>query len=67
MGLFSNKEPTVTVTVTDVERKIILNALEHLRNEQIRKNKNYDFIETIMYKVAYPTDTKGKGKIHEER
>ena len=49
MGLFSNKEPTVTVTVTDVERKIILNALEHLR------------------KVAYPTATKGKGKIHEER
>lgn len=50
--MFHNKEPIISIKVTDVERRIIINALTRLRDEQIRENKNYDFIETIIGKAA---------------
>ena len=52
MSLFSSKEKTVCIYVTDCERRIIINALKKLRDDQIRENKNYDFIEIIVFKVA---------------
>lgn len=54
MGVFKQKEKEVTVNiiVTDVERRIIITALKHLRDEQIKQDKNYDFIETIIGKTA---------------
>lgn len=70
MGLFDNKEkePTVSIVVTDVERRIIITALKNLRDEQIKKNKNYDFIETIIGKTALANPTKRKTKnCYEER
>lgn len=42
----------IKIEVTDCERRIILNALTQLRDQQIRENKNYDFIEIIVFKVA---------------
>lgn len=65
MGLFSNKEPVVSIQVTDVERRIIITALKKLRDEQIREHKNYDFIETIINKSAMADYTKGKIKDEE--
>ena len=50
--MFSHKERMIKIEVTDCERRIILNALTHLRDQQIRENKNYDFIEIIVFKVA---------------
>ena len=52
MGLFKNKEPTVLIRVTDFERRIIITALRNLRDKQIKENKDYDYIESIMDKAA---------------
>ena len=67
MSLFSSKEKTVCIYVTDCERRIIINALKKLRDEQIKENKNYDFIETIIAKSARADTLKGTRKIYEER
>ncbi len=67
MSLFSSKEKTVCIYVTDCERRIIINALKKLRDDQIRENKNYDFIETIIVKSARADTLKGTRKIYEER
>lgn len=67
MSLFSSKEKTVCIYVTDCERRIIINALKKLRDEQIRENKHYDFIETIIAKSARADTLKGTRKIYEER
>ena len=53
-----HKEPVVVIKVTDIERRIIINALTELRNHQIRQNKNYDFIETIIGKAACASPVK---------
>ena len=67
MSLFSSKEKTVCIYVTDCERRIIINALKKLRDDQIRENNNYDFIETIIVKSARADTLKGTRKIYEER
>lgn len=67
MSLFATKEKVVCICVTDCERRIIINALKKLRDEQIRENKNYDFIETIIAKSAKADTTKGTRKSYEER
>ena len=50
--MFSHKERMIKIEVTDCERRIILNALTQLRDQQIRENKHSDFIEIIVFKVA---------------
>lgn len=67
MGLFASKVKIVCICVTDCERRIIINALKKLRDDQIRENKNYDFIETIIAKSARANTLKGTRKIYEER
>ncbi len=67
MSLFTPKEKIVHICVTDCERRIIINALKKLRDEQIRENKNYDFIETIIAKSAKADAMKGTRKSYEER
>ncbi|OUQ29761.1 hypothetical protein [Massilimicrobiota sp. An134] len=67
MSLFSSKEKTVCIYVTDCERRIIIYALKKLRDEQIRENKNYDFIETIIAKSAKANIMKGIRNSHETR
>ena len=56
--MFSHKERMIKIEATDCERRIILNALTQLRDQQIRENKNYDFIEIIVFKVAKAGDQK---------
>lgn len=70
MGLFNsdkNKEPIVAIHVTDCERRIIINSLKKLMEEQIRENKNYDFIQTIIGKVAMANPIKQKNRGYDER
>lgn len=66
MGLFKNKEPTVLIRVTDFERRIIITTLRNLRDKQIKENKDYDYIESIMDKAAIADISKSK-KSYEER
>lgn len=70
MGLFNNeknREPIVAIHVTDCERRIIINALTKLRDDQIRENKSYDFIETIIGKAAMANPIKNKNRGYDER
>lgn len=67
MGLFASREKVVCICVTVCERRIIINALKKLRDDQIKENKNYDFIETIIAKSARADTLKGTRKIYEER
>ncbi|MEG0407547.1 MAG: hypothetical protein RR623_01620 [Bacilli bacterium] len=66
MPLFNTKEPTVAIVVTDMERRIIITALTQLRDNQIRENKEYEFIETIIGKSALAEKSRGKN-YYEER
>ena len=66
MGLFNNKEPTDLIRVKDFESRIIINALRNLRDKQIKENKDYDYIESIMDKAAIADISKSK-KSYEER
>lgn len=36
------------INVTDVQRRIIINALEHLKHKQIENHKEYDSIDDII-------------------
>ena len=67
MSIFTPKEKVVCICVTDCERRIIINALKKLRDDQIRENKNYDFIETIIAKSARADTMKGTRNSYEER
>ena len=63
MSLFAPKEKVVYICVTDCERRIIINALKKLRDEQIKINKYYVFIA----KSAKADTLKGTRKSYEER
>ena len=67
MGLFKNKEPTVLIRVTDFERRIIITALRNLRDKQIKENKDYDYIESIMDKAAIADISKSKNHMRKDK
>ena len=66
MRIFS-KEQDVSILVTDCERRIIITALKKLKEEQIRENKNYDFLDTIIIKTSIAQPVKKRMKSYEER
>ncbi|MEG1731535.1 MAG: hypothetical protein RR945_03495 [Erysipelotrichaceae bacterium] len=41
-----------TVSVSDVQRRIIINALEHLKYKQIESHKQHDSIDDIILKMC---------------
>ena len=57
MGLFQKKEPVVEIQVTDIERQIIIHALKQMRDNQIKQDKSYDFIESIISKSVIPKES----------
>lgn len=40
------------INVSDVQRRIIINALEHLKHKQMECNKQYDSIDDIILKMC---------------
>lgn len=66
MRVFS-KEQDVSILVTDCERRIIITALKKLKEEQIRENKNYDFLDTIIVKTSIAQPVRKRMKSYEER
>ncbi len=66
MRIFS-KEQDVSILVTDCERRIIITALKKLKEEQIRENKNYDFLDTIIVKTSIAQPVRKRMKSYEER
>lgn len=58
------------INVSDVQRRIIINALEHLKHKQIENHKQYDSIDDIILKVCdaeVQTERSLRKSNHEER
>ena len=67
MMSFRNKEPLVQITVTDLERRIIVQALSDLKDKQKLENKSYDFIDELIIKSCDAGFVNEKVRKHEER
>ena len=48
------------ITVDDVEKRILVQALSDLKDQQKLENKNYDFIDDLIIKVCDAPIKKGK-------
>lgn len=60
------KEEVFTITVTDVERRIMINALSLLKNKQICEHKSYDCVEDIILKLCNAETIKGRKQRYEK-
>ena len=62
------KEELYRIEVTSIEQRIIVKALQMLKDYQITNKKNYDFIDDLIVKTceAQPVQSRKK-KIYEER
>lgn len=67
MSIFKTKEPVVKIIVTDLERRVILNALNELREKRKEEKKSYDYIDIVERKVAMPLPFKDKKNEYAER
>lgn len=59
-----------TVSVSDVQRRIIINALEHLKHKQMENRKQYDSIDDIILKMCdaeMQSERPSRKLSHEER
>lgn len=62
------KELEYAIIVTDLERRIIIQALSNLKNKQIADNKKYDFIDDLIIRSCdAPLVSNKKNRSHEER
>lgn len=62
------KEFEYAIIVTDLERRIIIQALSNLKNKQIAENKKYDFIDDLIICCCdAPLVSHKKNRSHEER
>lgn len=42
----------VVIKVSDLERRIIINGLVKLKENQIKEDKNYDFLDQLIAKIC---------------
>ena len=42
----------VIIKVSDLERRIIINGLVKLKENQIKEDKNYDFLDQLITKIC---------------
>ena len=56
----TNKD-SYTLTIDDVERRLLVVALSDLKDKQKEKNKSYDFLDDLIVKVC--DAQKGKLKL----
>ncbi len=61
-----SKEERYVIKVTDMERRIVLKALTLLKEQQIRENRNYDFIDELIVRTCDAEPIK-RNKVYEER
>ena len=61
-----SKEERYVIKVTDMERRIVLKALTLLKEQQIRENRNYDFIDELIIRTCDAEPIK-RNKAYEER
>ena len=46
------KQEYVVIKVSDLERRIIVNGLVKLKENQIKEDKNYDFLDQLITKIC---------------
>lgn len=63
----SKKESMYSILVTDMERRILIQALSQLKAKQIEKQKQYDFIDTLILRCCDALPGTQKYASHEER
>lgn len=61
-----SKKEWYAIKVSDMERRILIKALTVLKENQIKENKNYDFIDSLIIKSCDATPIRGK-RSYEER
>lgn len=62
------KQIKYAIIVTDVERRIIIQALSLLKNKQMTENKKYDFIDDLIVRSCdAPSMNQKKSRNYEER
>lgn len=54
-----------TLTIDDVERRLIVLALSDLKDKQKEKNKSYDFLDDLIVKIC--DAQKGKMRLFSAR
>lgn len=60
-------EEIITITLTDIERRILVRALDQLRTDQIANKKHHDSIDEILMRVCDAKVQKTRNKSYEER
>lgn len=61
-----SKEERYVIKVTDMERRILVKALTLLKEQQIKEEKNYDFIDELIIRSCDAAPIK-RNKTYEER
>lgn len=62
------KDNLYNIIVSDIEKRIFIQALTSLKNKQIKENKQYDFIDDLIIRTCDAPLVRGKIKrSHEER
>lgn len=61
-----SREERYIIKVTVMERRIIVKALTLLKEQQIRENRNYDFIDDLIVRSCEALPLK-RNKAYEER
>lgn len=55
------------ILVSDVERRIIIKALTLLKEQQIKEDKSYDFLDTLILRACNTPPLKKHSRSYEER
>lgn len=64
----SNQPIKYNITVDDVERRILVQALADLKDKQRLEGKEYDFLDTLILRLCDAQQVKGKLiRFNEER
>lgn len=61
-----SKQELFNVTVSDVERRLIIKGLTVLKEKQIKEDKEYSFLDDLIVKIC-DAPLKPKRMFHEER
>ena len=64
--MFGHKQELYSIVVTDIEKRIIIQALADLRKKQESLNKKFDFIEDLILRADAAPLVKGKNRVRYE-
>lgn len=60
------KEDSYSIIVTDVEKRIIIQALADLKDKQKSLNKSFDFIDNLIIRTCDAPQVQGKSRLKYE-